>query len=154
MEVSVRELPIRSLIVHHDKVQTNLELCYGVIELENKLNEKAPIVGTNRLGVLIDKADLDNHKYNSSCRPFILERIKKKVKEHKLITIPHGKYVCIRYSGELWDRARCLEKAMHYIKENHFEIIGYTLQIAQIDISVTDVIDELVFELQIPIKHS
>ncbi|MEY8743291.1 MerR family transcriptional regulator [Bacillales bacterium AN1005] len=154
MEIVEKNLPSRNLITQHQKVKTNVELCYGVIALENNLRERAPIFASNRLGVLIDKEDLVNHGYQAPSIIFITERVKSQITEQQIISIPEGKYVCIRYSGELWDREVCLKKAIKYIEKMNYEVAGYTLQIAQVDITVTDVIQELVFEIQIPILTS
>ncbi|PAK42639.1 transcriptional regulator, partial [Priestia megaterium] len=56
--VKVQEIKRRRLITLNRSINSNLELCYGVIELENMLIEKAPILASNRLGVLINEHQL------------------------------------------------------------------------------------------------
>ncbi|MFJ6207059.1 hypothetical protein [Lysinibacillus sp. NPDC092081] len=42
------EMKSRRLLTLHEKINNNFELCYGVLNLENMLTEKTPILATNR----------------------------------------------------------------------------------------------------------
>ncbi|MFD1136449.1 MerR family transcriptional regulator [Paenibacillus urinalis] len=151
-EIEHKWIPKRSLILKKGTVSTNLELSYGVIELENVLQEVAPIVGTNRLGVLIDKKDLLRKDYNASSTLFVTARELKEYAGFTIHTTQDGEFICSRYSGELWDREGILKKLISYIEIQGYSITGPALQIAHIDNSVTDVPSEIIFEIQVPVK--
>ncbi|MEH7293921.1 transcriptional regulator [Priestia megaterium] len=152
--VKVQEIKKRKLITLNRSISSNLELCYGVIELENLLVEKAPILASNRLGVLINEHQLKIKECNVSSSIFVVAKEKTKIEKKYLKVIPRGLFACIRYYGELWNREESLKKIYEYGEKNNYEIIGDGLQIAQIDITITDNPNEVMFEIQVPIKKT
>jgi DNA-binding transcriptional MerR regulator len=151
-EIIIQKFSTRKLITNFTAVSTQVEFNYGVIELENMLAlEKAPIIATNRLGVQINKNDLINERFEAPVILFASATRETLVLDDNLITIPEGNFVCAQYYGEVWNRSVSLKKMLDFIQFNGLEIKGNALQIAQVDISITSVAGEEMFELQIPI---
>ncbi|REK76820.1 MerR family transcriptional regulator [Paenibacillus paeoniae] len=153
-EIEHKRIPERKLITKSGAIHTFLELCYGVIELENTLQEIAPIVGTNRLGVLIDQEHLTQRNVQAPSVLFVTARgMTEPYSDCEYVTISGGEFVCSRYAGELWDRAECLTNLLNYMDSHQYMAVGPALQIAHTDISVTDVPSEITFEIQIPVAN-
>ncbi|TWG67685.1 MerR family transcriptional regulator [Bacillus subtilis] len=144
----------RLFITKNTKISNDLELSYGVIEIENMMQEKAPLIASDRLGVLIEKEDLLSENYSSPTTLVARTNYIKDTPEKYVIRVPKGKFVCLRHYGEIWDRRESLTQLMTFIKKHDYKLTGNALQIVQVDISITDEPNEAMFEIQIPIvKH-
>lgn len=151
-EVIIKNIESRRIISLNRVISDELSLSYAVIELENILNEKAPIIASNRFGVIIEKEHLDIGNLIAPSVVFVFAREKTKVEEHLIREISGGLFACIRYYGDIWDREKSLRHLLEFIHENGYKIVGNPLQIVQIDITITNNINELLYEIQIPIK--
>ncbi|KQL49652.1 hypothetical protein AN963_07985 [Brevibacillus choshinensis] len=154
-EVRFREMKSRKLITLHEKINSNLELCYGVIRLESMLTEKAPILASNRLGIIIEEADLRANRCEEPSVIFVVAKNKAKIQKQHLKIIPAGLFACIRYNGELLrNRSESLYKLFEYLQETGYRITGSALQIMQVDITITDNPNEIMFEIQVPVQKN
>ncbi|MGG1662159.1 MerR family transcriptional regulator [Brevibacillus sp. NRS-1366] len=149
--IFIRQIGMRRLITQGRSINNHLELYYGILELENMLTERAPILATNRLGVLIPQEELRSRKTKTPSVVFVIAKDMTQVEPQHLLVVPSGKYACITYNGKLWDREQYLAELYRFIEVSGHEIAGDALQIIQIDITITDNPDEVIFELQIPI---
>ncbi|MFD4931488.1 MerR family transcriptional regulator [Peribacillus butanolivorans] len=151
--VMFRELGRRKLITLNEKINNNLELCYGVIRLENMLAEKTPILASNRLGILIQEADLRTKRFEEPSVIFVVAKSKEKIPKQYQRIVPAGLFACIRYNGELlWNRSESLSKIFDYLDEGGYQITGDALQIMHVDITITDKPNEITFEIQVPVQ--
>ncbi|SDW57806.1 MerR family transcriptional regulator [Paenibacillus sp. CF384] len=150
--VIIRQLGRRKLFTLHQKINSNLELCYGVLGLENRLTETAPLLASNRLGVLLSQENLEARRFESPSTIFVVAKRAASVPKENLITIPAGSFACIRYYGELWNRSESLDALCRKLEEDDYEITGNALQIMQVDITITDNPSEVMFEIQVPIQ--
>ncbi|WP_132745672.1 MerR family transcriptional regulator [Scopulibacillus darangshiensis] len=151
--VMLREIGRRKLITLNERINNNLELCYGVIRLENMLTEKAPILASNRLGIIIEEADLKTKRFEEPSAIFVVAKNKEKIPEQYQRIVPAGLFACIRYNGELlWNRSKSLNKIFDYLDETDYQIIGDALQIMHVDITITDKPNEIKFEIQVPVQ--
>ena len=150
-EVIIKNIEKRYVITFDREIFNEVELNYSYVELENELNEIAPIVGSNRYGAIIGEKSSNN----------IIERVFKlflfiddtgNMDENKIKIIPKGDYVCMYYKGFIWDISSKIEKMIKFIEKENYEICGDIIEIVQIDISVTDIDDEELFEIQIPVR--
>lgn len=148
-EIIIKKIPEREIITLGKSINNEIELSYGFIHLENTLKEISPILASNRLGFIISKKDIINFNFNNSSDIFVFAK-EDNIKNAK--KIKSGKYACIYNSGKPWDREESIKKLLEFIYMNHYVIDGDILEIAQVDITVTDVIEEECFEIQIPIK--
>lgn len=152
-EVIFRKLKSRKLMTLHEKINNNVELCYGVIRLESMLMEKAPILASNRLGIIIEEEDLRANRFEEPSVIFVVAKDKEKIEEQYLRMIPAGLFACIRYNGELLrNRRESLDRLICYLQETGYCITGSALQIMQVDITITDNPNEIMFEIQVPVK--
>ncbi|MEK4536641.1 MerR family transcriptional regulator [Peribacillus sp. FSL K6-1552] len=151
--VMFRELGRRKLITLNEKINNNLELCYGVLSLENMLAEKTPILASNRLGILIQEADLRTKRFEEPSVIFVVAKSKEKIPKQYQRIVPAGLFACIRYNGELlWNRSESLSKIFDYLDEGGYQITGDALQIMHVDITITDKPNEITFEIQVPVQ--
>ncbi|MDQ0247733.1 DNA-binding transcriptional MerR regulator [Bacillus fengqiuensis] len=151
--VMFREIGRRKLITLNEKINNNLELCYGVIRLENMLTEKTPILASNRLGILIQEADLKSKRFEEPSVIFVVAKSKEKIPKQYQRIVPAGVFACIRYNGELlWNRSESLSKIFDYLDEEGYQITGDALQIMHVDITITDKPNEITFEIQVPVQ--
>lgn len=150
-EIIIKNIEKRYVITFDREIFNEVELNYSYVELENELNEIAPIVGSNRYGAIIGEKSSNN----------IIERVFKlflfiddtgNMDENKIKIIPKGDYVCMYYKGFIWDISSKIEKMIKFIEKENYEICGDIIEIVQIDISVTDIDDEELFEIQIPVR--
>ncbi|MFE5429445.1 MerR family transcriptional regulator [Peribacillus simplex] len=151
--VMFREIGRRKLITLNEKINNNLELCYGVIRLENMLAEKTPILASNRLGILIQEADLRAKRFEEPSVIFVVAKSKEKIPKQYQRIVPAGLFACIRYNGELlWNRSESLSEILDYLDEGGYQITGDALQIMHVDITITDKPNEITFEIQVPVQ--
>ncbi len=129
---------------------------FDLTHLEGHMNEIAPILASNRIGVYSDlRLDEMKNQWKDGERfritPFILcDSRYKKSKHFKRLSSGH--YVCAYYNGRWGTYAGIMRKIVEYMDENHLEQDGCFYQIYQIDITLTDNFDETLIELQIPVK--
>ncbi|MFJ7979732.1 MerR family transcriptional regulator [Lysinibacillus xylanilyticus] len=152
-KVIFREIKSRRLLTLHEKINNNFELCYGVLNLENMLTEKTPILATNRLGIIIEETNLKLGRFEEPSTIFIVAKNKEDIPNTYQLTIPGGLFACIRYNGELLSsRNESLRKILHYLNKNSYQITGDALQIMHLDITITDKPNEITFEIQVPVR--
>lgn len=149
--VVFRHLERRKLFTLRQKINSNLELCYGVLGLENQLTETAPILASNRLGVLLSQDDLEARRFESPSMIFVVAKRSTAVAKQHLVHIPEGMFACIRYYGELWNRSESLALLCSELEKQGYVITGDALQIMQVDITITDNPSEVMFEIQVPV---
>jgi len=154
-EIIFREIKSRKLITLNEKINSNLELCYSIIRLETMLTEKAPILASNRLGIIIEEEDLKDKRFEEPSVIFVVAKKDEKIQKKYLKLIPEGLFACIRYNGELLrNRSKSLNKLFTYLHETGYRISGDALQIMVVDITVTDNPNEVMFEIQVPVKKA
>ncbi|QZY56184.1 MerR family transcriptional regulator [Crassaminicella profunda] len=151
-EIIMKEIKEREIITFDKSIKNEIDLSYACLELENSLKEIAPIVASNRFGAIIKQKDIVLNKYLESVVMFLFIKDQDNIDEKYIKKIPKGNYACMYYKGSIWDMEVHLKKMIEYIETEGYEICGDILQIVQIDISVTDKIEEELFEIQIPIK--
>ncbi|MCM1992254.1 MerR family transcriptional regulator [Oceanirhabdus seepicola] len=151
-EIVIKEIKERGIISFDKQINNEIDLRYEFLELENILKEVSPIVGSNRIGLIIKPENLKLNEYNESVVLFLFIKDKENIDEKYIRRIPKGIYACMYYSGDIWDIENYLRKMFKYIEKENYSICGDILQIIQIDISVTDQIEESLVEIQVPIK--
>lgn len=152
-QIVFREMKSRELITLNEKINNNFELCYGVLNLENMLSEKTPILASNRLGIIIEKMNLKLERFEEPSTIFIVAKNKEDIPNTFQMSIPGGLFACIRYNGELLtSRSESLRTLLHHLDLNNYQIIGDALQIMHLDITITDKSNEITFEIQVPVR--
>ncbi|KAA0966323.1 MerR family transcriptional regulator [Sporosarcina sp. ANT_H38] len=152
-KVVFRKMKSRQLLTLNEKINTNFELCYGVLNLENMLSEKTPILASNRLGIIIEEMNLKLERFEEPSTIFIVAKNKEDIPNTYQKTIPGGLFACIRYNGELLtSRSESLREILHHLDANNYQITGDALQIMHSDITITDKPNEITFEIQVPVR--
>lgn len=148
--ITRKKLKARPVIHKNEYIQTDKEFSYASLELEKALNEPTPLLANNRLGVMMDQDESDPERGI----PFIILKEDHSADPHYVHAIPAGEFACKYYQGDYRNIRKEAQRIKKWLNERKLEIAGPILQIVQIDISVTDRIEEGVFEIQIPIKSS
>lgn len=151
-EVVLKKFPDRKIITFGRVVKSKIDLSYEFLELENSLQEISPILASNRLGFIIPEKNIQSLNDINSNRVFVFSKGKSKIDESCIKTVEGGTYACIYNIGKPWHREKSINKLIEFIKNEGFVISGDALQVAQIDITVTDILDEECFEIQIPVR--
>ncbi|WP_129597160.1 MerR family transcriptional regulator [Anaerophilus nitritogenes] len=150
--IVIKEIEEREIITFDKSIKNEIDLSYACLELENTLKEIAPILASNRFGAIRKQKDIALNKYKESIVMFLFIKDKENIDEKHIKKIEKGTYACLYGKGSIWDIEVHLKKMIAYIEKEGYSICGDILQIDQIDISVTDKRDEVLFEIQIPIK--
>ena len=69
------------------------------------------------------------------------------------LLIQEGLYATAAHIGEYYTISNTYRKLCSYIRENHYEIAGSSLETSVTNISITDNPDEFLTEIQIPVKQ-
>lgn len=150
--IVIKQIKEREIITFDKYIKNEIDLSYACLELENSLKEIAPILASNRIGTIIKEKDIELNKFTDSVALFLFIKHKENIDENYIKKIPDGTYACMYYKGSIWDIEVNFKKLIEYINKEGYKVCGDALQIIQIDISVTDKREELLFEIQIPIK--
>ncbi|CAH2215378.1 MerR family transcriptional regulator [Tepidibacter aestuarii] len=151
-DIVIKEIKEREIITFDKSIKNEIDLSYACLELENSLKEIAPIVASNRYGAIIKQKYIELDKHIESVNMFLFIRDRENIDENHIKKIPKGTYVCMYYKGSIWDIEANLKKMIEYIQKEGYIVCGDVLQIVQIDISVTDKKEEVLLEIQIPVK--
>ncbi|MCY6372227.1 MerR family transcriptional regulator [Clostridium ganghwense] len=151
-DIVIKEIKEREIVTFDKSIKNEIDLGYACIELENALKEISPIVASNRYGTIRKQKDIESNKYTESVVMFLFIKDKENIDEKYIKKIPKGTYACMYYKGTIWDMEVNLQEMIEYIKKEGYRVCGDVLQIVQIDISVTDQSEEVLFEIQIPVK--
>lgn len=150
--IVIKEIKEREIITFDKFIKNEIDLSYACLELENSLKEIAPIVASNRFGAIIKQNDIELNKYTKPVVIFLFIKDKGNIDENYIKKIPKGTYACMYYKENIWNIEEKLKKMIKYIEKEGYGVCGDVLQLTQIDISVTDKKEEVLFEIQIPIK--
>ncbi|WFD10250.1 MerR family transcriptional regulator [Tepidibacter hydrothermalis] len=153
-DIVIKGIKEREIITFDKSIKNEIDLSYICLKLENELKEIAPIVASNRYGAIIKQKDIELNNYIESLSMFIFIRDRDNIDENHIKKIPKGTYACMYYKGSIWDIGNSLKKMLEYIEEQGYTVCGDALQISQIDISVTDKKEEVLYEIQIPIERN
>lgn len=151
-EVFLRQFPVRHMITFAEPSGGKEAHAYAYTKLEWYLQEVAPILATDRVGVYADEKILEKNENMIPAVPMIMvENVSQNMKYIK--EIPAGYYVCMYYkNGTLEKYDESFEIIKQYILDNQMQICGNLLQIYKVDVTLTNNREETVMELQIPVK--
>lgn len=150
------DLPERGIMTFGNMEMDREVVNYQLTRLEGKMDETAPVLASNRIGVCSNQ-NLEEMKERLSLgerfatAPFIL--CDKKYRKSKYFReLPAGHYVCAYYNSLWGTYTEILQQVADYLKENQLKQDGFFYQIYQIDITLTDNFDETLIALQVPVK--
>lgn len=154
-EIRIKHFKERQYVYFNRTVSDDIELSYDSVSLErvlSKSKQSMPIFATNRYGGLVSRADILKNVKPLSAKMIILYDGEEDVDECNIIEVPEGDYLCMFYVGNFWNREKSIEKMLTYMKENDLVLAGDVLQMQWVDFAITDNLDDISYEFQIPVK--
>ena len=154
-EIRIKHFKARQYVYFNRTVSDDIELSYDSVSLErvlSKSKQSMPIFATNRYGGLVSRADILKNVKPLSAKMIILYDGEEDVDECNIIEAPEGDYLCMFYVGNFWNREESIEKMLTYMKENDLVLAGDVLQMQWVDFAITDNLDDISYEFQIPVK--
>lgn len=154
-EIRIKHFKARQYVYFNRTVSDDIELSYDSVSLErvlSKSKQSMPIFVTNRYGGLVSRADILKNVKPLSAKMIILYDGEEDVDECNIIEAPEGDYLCMFYVGNFWNREESIEKMLTYMKENDLVLAGDVLQMQWVDFAITDNLDDISYEFQIPVK--
>ncbi|GAA0181746.1 MerR family transcriptional regulator [Clostridium sediminicola] len=151
-DIIIKEIDEREIVTFDKPIKDRIGLSYAFVELENVLEGIAPILAGNRIGTIISQEEIELNKYSESAILFYFAKNKESINVSHVKKIHKGTYACMYYKGSILNLEVNLKKMIDHIEKKGYRLCGDVLQIVQIDITVTDKSEEVLNEIQIPIK--
>ena len=153
---TVKELGDEKFIVT-DSFKPEIQLkeyLLDVTKLKSNLNDRIYIFATNYVYSLIEKNSFSDEKSKSFLRKAALpyDLCKKDDGKYTYFTAPSGLYLCgsgrklFKYNSDTH------YKILQWLKDNEYKICGDVIESDNIDISLTNDLNEVIFDFRVPIK--
>ena len=151
-KVLCRAFPQRYMITFGEPAGGSLEHAFAFTRLERYLDEVAPILASDRIGVYADWHLLEPSDDYIPAVPMIFVERDAIESEHKR-TIPPGDYLCMNYRrGELERYHPSFARLHTYMAEHGWVLNGMIFQFYKIDVTLTSDPDETLMEIQVPVR--
>ncbi|BES66319.1 MerR family transcriptional regulator [Gottschalkiaceae bacterium SANA] len=148
--IEIKNYDQRLLLRKNTYCTTDDEYHYTSLELEKALNEPTPLLANNRLGFMRNPNETNvEHSF-----PFIFINHENSADPKYIHSVPAGQYACKFYKGDYRNFVKEVTGMTKILIKQGYAVIGHTLEIVQVDISVTDILEESIFQIQIPIKKA
>lgn len=145
-------LPERYMITFDKPAGGPHEHAFAIANLEWHLNETAPILASDRVGVYADETLLKKSEHYIPSSPFIFVE-KNEIQLDLRKVIPSGLYLCMYYrGGGLEEYHESFEILNDYMKDHNMTLNGMVYQICKIDVTLTSEPTETLMEIQVPVK--
>ena len=151
-KVFCRAFPQRYMITFGEPAGGSREHAFAFTRLERYLDEVAPILASDRIGVYADWHLLEPSDDYIPAVPMIFVERDAIESEHKR-TIPPGDYLCMNYRrGELERYHPSFARLHTYMAEHGWVLNGMIFQFYKIDVTLTSDPDETLMEIQVPVR--
>ena len=151
-KVLCRAFPQRYMITFGEPAGGSREHAFAFTRLERYLDEVAPILASDRIGVYADWHLLEPSDDYIPAVPMIFVERDAIESEHKR-TIPPGDYLCMNYRrGELERYHPSFARLHTYMAEHGWVLNGMIFQFYKIDVTLTSDPDETLMEIQVPVR--
>lgn len=151
-KVFCRAFPQRYMITFGEPAGGSREHAFAFTRLECYLDEVAPILASDRIGVYADWHLLEPSDDYIPAVPMIFVERDAIESEHKR-TIPPGDYLCMNYRrGELERYHPSFARLHTYMAEHGWVLNGMIFQFYKIDVTLTSDPDETLMEIQVPVR--
>lgn len=149
--ITQHNFPDRYMITFNKAAGGLNEHAFAIAQLEWHLNEIAPIVASDRIGVYANELILEKNENYTPSYPFIF--IEDEVESPLKKVIPGGMYLCMYYQdGELEKYHQSFELIKDYMNSHNLCLNGNIYQICKIDVTLTSNPKETLMEIQVPVK--
>jgi len=144
--------PKRYMITFGEPAGGPREHAFAFTKLESYLNEPAPILASDRVGVYADEAILEKVDSYIPSSPMLLVEGDAINSEFKKAINP-GLYLYMYYhNGRLEEYHESFEIIKDYMKKHRMSVDGKILQIYKLDVTLTSDRMETIMEIQVPVK--
>ena len=151
-KVFCRAFPQRYMITFGEPAGGSREHAFAFTRLERYLDEVAPILASDRIGVYADWHLLEPSDDYIPAVPMIFVERDAIESVHKR-TIPPGDYLCMNYRrGELERYHPSFARLHTYMAEHGWVLNGMIFQFYKIDVTLTSDPDETLMEIQVPVR--
>ena len=151
-KVFCRAFPQRYMITFGEPAGGSREHAFAFTRQERYLDEVAPILASDRIGVYADWHLLEPSDDYIPAVPMIFVERDAIESEHKR-TIPPGDYLCMNYRrGELERYHPSFARLHTYMAEHGWVLNGMIFQFYKIDVTLTSDPDETLMEIQVPVR--
>ncbi len=143
--------PTRYMITFGEPAGGSREHAYAFTKLEWYLDDVAPILASDRIGVYGDERLLHKTKDIVPSVPMLFVDNNSIESEFKR-TVPAGPYLCMYYRGTgLEEYNEQFEQITEYMQIHHLQVAGDIFQIYKIDVTITSDPNETLLEIQVPV---
>ncbi len=144
--------PKRYMITFGEEAGGPREHAYAFTKLEWYLNETAPILASDRVGVYASERLLEKSEDYIPAVPMLFVEDSDIESEYKQ-EIPHGQYICMYYhDGSLEQYPPSFELIKDYLRVHDYAVNGKIFQIYKIDVTLTSDPKETLMEIQVPVR--
>jgi DNA-binding transcriptional MerR regulator/effector-binding domain-containing protein len=152
--IEIKEIEKRSIILCEDSFTANEELKINLnaIMLENELSEIAPLIGGGRFALTVKDSDDIATESDLKFRVGII--VDKFNGSKDMTSIDKGAYVSKMRYGQPFEILDDLKTMKAYCNSCGYKIIGDAIELLVVDMCITDVPEENIYELQIPVKSN
>lgn len=151
-QVVERSFPQRYVITFDEPAGGPREHAFAFTRLEWYLDETAPILASDRVGVYADERLLHQKEGYIPAVPMLFVEDGAIDSEYKR-TIPARDYLCLYYhDGGLEQYHPSFELLKDYMDEHNLAVDGKIFQIYKIDVTLTSDPKETLMEVQVPVK--
>ena len=144
-------MPERQILLWKQELKNGIPEEYGFAELEGQLKQFAPIFAENRYGIRVSLGD--------TIREYMFlfldgyEKMEEQQSETIVNIIKEGKYACIFWKYETQELETFLDEFICRLMEDGRKPDEDVVMIAQVDLSVVGDVDQILYEIQVPIKQ-
>ncbi len=147
----IKSLPQRYAIFGEPGATTSAKVAMDYMELEQNVAGLSPIFASNNIGMVISSKLLGN-VHNEIIRPVIFcPKVNDMIE--KIQEIEGGLYACIYLKDDKGDLESYIEALRESARAAGYEMGETGFLIYQIDITLTDIRDEILIELQFPLNR-
>lgn len=117
--------------------------------LEYELGEQGAAVAELRYAVRFE----GNPAEDATCRMGVLLARDAAPQSVYVYECPEGEYACIHRYGPLLDVAPAALQVLDWCEDNGYRVTGDWIETVLVDVAVTDIPDERLYELQVPVER-
>lgn len=151
-QVFWRVYPQRYMITFGEPAGGAREHAFAFTQLERYLDQVAPILASDRVGVYADEQLFEPSGNYIPAVPMLFVEGSEIESEHKRV-IPSGNYLCLDYHGGRLERYHpSFELLKTYMRENDWVLDGSIFQFYRIDVTLTEDPKETLMEIQVPVR--
>lgn len=148
-KIEIKKLEKRKIILIDTPNNDSDEIDLAFRKLEGQRDDKLYLLGNKNMGVFLSRKSVENKNYSVYSHAFFF--VKENSKNYDAI-ISKGDFISLTYKGNYAKSTIYFEEMMKYMNENNYRLKGPPMEIYRVDIHETEVEDEFVTELQLPVE--